>query len=125
MSLRNGCETVLANSGNRTATNTSANFSRGQNNRGIKFIIDITTASGFSLTFGINYYDPVSTKTILAKLVSAAKTTAGTFELTIYPGMPVTANVSANDVMPSGYSVTVTHSDATPVAYSVSAHLIP
>jgi hypothetical protein len=74
--------------------------------RGLKLVIDITAISGTSptLTVTVQGKDPVSGKyyTILA---SAALAAVATTVLTVYPGAPATANVSANDVLPSTWRV--------------------
>lgn len=77
--------------------------------KGIKLVVDITGLTGTtpSLTVTIRGRDPVSGKayTILA---SAALTANGTTILTVYPGIPATANVSANDVLPAHWDLLLT-----------------
>lgn len=67
--------------------------------------------------------DPVS-NSWYDLLVGTAMTAAGQQVLKVYPGLPATANVSANDVLPRTYRAVVTASDTTPVTYSVGVQLV-
>jgi hypothetical protein len=71
--------------------------------RGLKMIVDATAGTG-TITVTIQGKDPLSGKyyTILA---STALAVTSTTPLTIYPGAPVTANVSVNDLLPATWRV--------------------
>lgn len=79
------------------------------NARGIKLTIDITALAGTgpTLTVTVQGKDAVSGKyyTILA---SAALAAVATTVLTVYPGVAVTANVSASDILPRDWRVSYT-----------------
>ncbi|MDE2105057.1 MAG: hypothetical protein KGL39_47905 [Patescibacteria group bacterium] len=83
--------------------------------RGAKIVIDITAMTGTSptLTVTVEGYDSASQKyyTILA---SAALTTTGTTELSVYPGGPVTSNVAANSSLPLNWRVAYALGGTTP-----------
>jgi hypothetical protein len=57
-------------------------------------------------------------------LASAAQTGTGTVALSIGPGLPSTANVSANALLPRLFRVEVTVGTADSVTYSVSANFV-
>jgi hypothetical protein len=90
------------------------------NGRGCKIVVNISAAGTSSLTFTIKGKDSVS-GTYYTLLASAAQTGTGTVVLTVYPGVAVTANVSASDVVPRTWRVEVTGSDGSSWTYSVSA----
>lgn len=113
-----------ANTAAATTTQTSADF---QNPvaAGVKVVIDLTVNAGGlgSITATIQGKDPLSGKyyTVLA---SAALTGVATTVLTVYPGIAVSANVSASDVLPRTWRVLVTANNANPVTYTVGACLL-
>lgn len=78
--------------------------------KGIKLVLDITVATTTTVTITLEGKDSGSGKyyTILA---SAAKTSTGTTVLTVFPGAPVTSNVSANDILPRIWRVTAVVAD--------------
>ncbi len=105
------------NSTARTATSTS---SQTVGSKGGTFIIDVSAATATpSVVFTVKGVDPVSGGTITL-LTSAAITGAGTTMLRVFPGITVTANISASDILPEGVSITATHADADSITYSVS-----
>ena len=94
--------------------------------KGIVVVTDITVNAGASaaITVTIEGLDGTSGKyyTILA---AAAKTAVATTTLKVAPGLPVSANVSANDFIPRKFRVKVTHADTNPITYSIGASLVP
>lgn len=111
------------------ATNSST-FTN-SNARGVKFVIDITAFSGTSPTLtvklqakgrggGTTYVD-------VAGAATAAITGAvGLTELTVYPGIAETTNVSVSDVLPALYRVVATvGGSATPtITATITGHEI-
>jgi hypothetical protein len=111
----------------RTATPTAATVPVGHYSA-LHLVIDVTAAAATpSVVCTVDGYDPVSGK-YYNLLTSAALTESGapyTRVLKIGRGLPVTANLSANDVLPSTLRVTMTHADGDSITYSVAATLIP
>jgi len=109
----------------RTATPTAVTFQAGRYNF-LHLVIDVTAiASTPSVVCTVDGLDPVSGK-YYNLLTSAALTESGspyTRVLKIGPGLPVTANVSANDILPDTIRVTMTHADTDSITYSVGANL--
>jgi hypothetical protein len=87
-----------ASSGSNTVDLPNVNCS------GLRLVIDITAISGATLTVTIKGKDQLSGKyyTILA---SAGKTGTGTTVLTVYPTITASANVIAQDCLPSTYQI--------------------
>lgn len=84
------------------------------------FIIDVTSATATpSVVFTIKGVDPVSDSTFTI-LTSAAITGTGTTVLRVFPGATASANVTVNDLLPEGITVTATHADTDSITYSVS-----
>lgn len=74
-------------------------------NRGIIVVVDITAiGGGATLTVTIEGKDPVSGK-YFTLLASTALNATSTTTLTVFPGAPVSANVSANATLPRTYRV--------------------
>lgn len=114
-------KTVLA-SAVRAATNNSGEQ---PNNiaRGLDLIIDMTAVPGVdTVTFAIEGKDPASGKWY-AILASAAIVAVSTVVLRVFPGATVTANVSANAMLPRAWRVVATHSAGTNFTYSVGVNL--
>jgi hypothetical protein len=89
-------------------------------NRGLKAILNVTAVPGVdTVQLVIEGKDPVS-GVYFTVLQAAARAGAGTDVLTVYPGITVTANVSAADLLPDTYRVRVVHSAGTNFTYSVS-----
>lgn len=88
------------------------------------FILDVTAGASASdtLTLNIDGYDPVSGKwyTILD---SAALQANATTAYTVFPSAPVTANVSANNILPQKFRVVVEKNNATAITYSLGVNL--
>lgn len=110
----------------RTATPTAATVTVGKA-RAVHLVIDVTAVTATpSVVCTVDGYDPVSGK-YYNLLTSAALTDSGspyTRVLKIGPGLTASANLIANDVLPSVIRVTMTHGDADSITYSVAAALI-
>jgi hypothetical protein len=107
----------------RAATTTSDDFLN-RNAKGLHLVIDVTAITATpSITVTIQGKDYLSGKyyTILA---SAAISTTGTTVLKVFPGSAVTSNLSANDMLPVNWRVSVTHGDADSITYSIAASLM-
>lgn len=105
-----------------TATQNSADLTNADG-RGVKVFVNVTSAGTGSITAAVQTKDPAS-GVYVTLLVSAAITATGMTVLTVYPGLPATANVSANDVLPRQWRVLVTAGNANPMNYTVGATLI-
>lgn len=103
----------------RSATNSTPDFLN-LGWRGVKVIFDITAVPGAdSVTLTIQGKDPASAK-YFTLLAGAAETGTATRIYSVYPALPATANVSANDFVPQQWRITITHSAGTNFTYSVS-----
>lgn len=91
--------------------------------RGVKVFVNVTNAGTGSITAAVQAKDPAS-GAYTTLLASAAIVANGATVLTVYPGLPATANVSANDVLPRQWRVSVTANNANPINYTVGAALI-
>lgn len=91
--------------------------------RGVKVWVNTTAIGTGSITVTIQGKDPGS-GAYTTLLASAAIVTNTVGVLTVYPGLPATANVSANDVLPRQWRVSVTANNANPANYSVGACVI-
>lgn len=90
---------------------------------GVKVVLDMTTVGTGSVTLTIQGKDKTSGK-YYTLLAGAPVTTNSTNVYTVYPGITVTANVSAADVLPSNWRVLVTANNANAATYTVGANLI-
>jgi hypothetical protein len=107
----------------RTASPTAATFDKGRAER-LMVVINVTAlAATPSVVPRIDYFDEAS-GTWTTLLTGAALTTVSKVILRVGPGMPVTANVSANDGLPERLRVDMSHADADSITYSVGAHLL-
>lgn len=106
-----------------TATQNTLDLSNGAF-RGIKAVLDMTTVGTGSVTLSIQGKDQASGKYITL-LAGAAVTTNTTNVYTIYPGLPATANVSANDVLTKTFRILVTANNANATTYTVGVHMLP
>lgn len=89
--------------------------------RGVKLIIDITAVGGgATLTVTLEGKDPITGKyfTILASAALAAQATT---VLTVFPGAPVSANISANDALPRTWRVKHAVAVANNITYAIGA----
>ena len=100
----------------RTATSTAKNT---VGSKGGTFVINVSAVTATpSVVFTLKGVDPASGNTWLM-LTSAAITATGTTALRIYPGVAVSAGVTANDVLPEGIDITATHADGDSITYTV------
>jgi hypothetical protein len=88
--------------------------------RGVKVVINMTVVGTGSITATIQGKDPVS-GVYYTLLASAAIAANGTTVLTVYPGLTPTANVTANDVLPDVWRVSVAANNVNPTTYTVAA----
>lgn len=96
------------------------------NGRGLKLVIDVTAITGTSptLTVTIQGKDTASGK-YYTLLASAALTATGTTVLEVYPGVGVTANVSASTTLPRTWRVSTAIDGTTPaVTATIAASVI-
>jgi hypothetical protein len=119
-------QTTVYASAARTATPTAVTVPTGRYNY-LNLVIDVTAVTATpSVVCTIDALDPLSGK-YYNLLTGAALTDSGapyTVVMKIGPGLPVTANVSANAALPGTLRVTMTHGDADSITYSVAAHLM-
>lgn len=107
----------------QTLTQTSPDYPNGYF-RGVKVVLDMTVVGTGSVTVTIQGKDKTSGK-YYTLLAGAAVITNVTNVYTVYPGIAVTTNVSANDVLPDIWRVVVTANNANSATYSVGASLLP
>lgn len=105
-----------------TASQNSADLTNADG-RGVKVYVNTSLIGTGSITVSIQAKDPAS-GTYTTLLASAAIVTNTLTVLTVYPGLPVTTNVSANDVLPRQWRVSVVANNANPANYSVGASII-
>lgn len=89
---------------------------------GVKVWVTTTAIGTGSITVTIQAKSPAGVYTTL--LASAAIVTNTTGVYTVYPGAPVTTNVSANDVLPRTWRIAVTANNANPANYTITACVI-
>lgn len=110
--------TVFASAARTSTTNSAALTKQDSANiRGVYLVLDITAASGTSPTLDVTIerFDPVSQQFVaMTGAAFAQKTTTGTSELVIYPGIAETANVSVSDVLSSTWRAVATIAGTTP-----------
>jgi hypothetical protein len=116
----NGALTIAAGA---TTTQTSPDF-QNPSCRGIKVILNSTVIGTGSVTVSIQGKDPGS-GTYYTILAGAAVVTNSQNVYTVYPGAPVAANVSANDVLPPLFRIVATANNANPATYTVGFSLLP
>lgn len=108
----------------RTSTANSSDFEN-RTSRGVRLFLDITAASGTTPTLDVKVQ---SKDTETGKYVDlpggafAQKTTTGTDDLVIYPGVAETANRSVSDVLSRDWRVVATIAGTTPsFTFSIGA----
>ncbi len=112
-----------ANATNITAAPVAITQNDGTSKRfGGHFVIDVTAGSTLSLTPTIDAFDTVSGKWYNI-LTGTAITATGTTVLRIYPGVTAQANAAASDVLPPIWRLVMTHGNANPATYTVTARL--
>jgi hypothetical protein len=105
----------------RTAAPPSAIFSTPRGAQNLAVVLDVTAnTGGNTATLTISGVDRSGNKlwTILA---SAAKTVSTTV-LRVSPNITASANLIAQDVVPSEIQIDVAHSDGAAITYSVGVH---
>ena len=106
----------------RTATPTAVEVNT-RRFRSMVIVLDATAITSTpSVTIALDRKDNASGKYVNI-LTSAAIATVSTNTIRIGLGLPVTANVSANEPLPNVVRVTITHGNANSITYTVSAHL--
>lgn len=124
---RNNSSLVLLASGARTTTQTITTSVQGNKLEnlggcGLRVILNTTVIGTGSITVSIEGITANGlTHTLLA---GAAVTTNTTKVYEIFPGAPVTANVSANTFLSKEFQVTVTANNANSATYSVSCDIL-
>lgn len=109
-------KTILPSAARTADSNTQFTHS----GTGGKVIIDCTVdPAAASVVFTLQGIDPISGSTWTI-LQSAAVAAVGTTVLTVFPGAPATANVSANDFLPENIQINANHADGDSITYSVS-----
>lgn len=94
--------------------------------KGVLVYIDIDTITGTSptLTVTIQGVSPVSGE-VHTVLASSALTAAGLTVLKVYPGLTASANLAANDILPSTWRIISAIGGTSPsVTATISASLI-
>lgn len=103
----------------RNATLVGADNKKVPGANGVKAVLNVTAVPGVdTVQLVIEQKDPVS-GVYTQILAAAARAGAGADTLTVYPGIAVAANVSANDVLPDDYRIRIVHSAGTNFTYSV------
>lgn len=114
--------TLLA-SAVRNASNNSADFIN-FNHKGGFFFFDVTAVPGaVTVTLNVQGKDPTS-GTYFTILSSAAIVAVSFTVLRVFPALTAVATLTANDILPRIYRVTVTHSGAGDFTYSVGNSLV-
>jgi hypothetical protein len=103
---------------NRTATTTTRDFRCNGNYLRVRTVVTVDPEAA-SVIPKIQRKNPDGTYTDV--LVDAAIAAVGETILDVGPGLPTTANVSANALISGPYRVIVTHADADDITYSVTA----
>ena len=115
-------DTFLASAARTTSQTLADQVNRGH--RGIKVVVDTTVFGSGSVTLSIQGKDETSGK-YYSLLDSAAIVATGTKVYTVYPALPATTNVSANDVLPSTWRIIATANNSNSQTYSVGYVLLP
>lgn len=100
-----------------TTTFTSADIDN-PDGKYIHVILDTTAVGSGSLTISIKGKDPASGK-YYTLLAGAAVTTNTTNVYKVGPGLPVTSNVSANDILPRTLQILATANNSNPATYTI------
>lgn len=114
--------TALASAA-RTATVSSSDITNSYG-QSIHVVLDVTaSASTPSITLKIEGKDSLSGK-YYTILESAAVTGASTNVYRVGPGLGSVSNLAVDDVIPKTFRITMTHSDADSITYSVGYSLV-
>lgn len=122
----NAQATVLASAVRTSTANSDDQVNRFA--RGVRLYLDVTAASGTTPTLDVKVQtkDPVSSTYIdLPGAAFSQKTTTGSDDLTIYPGVAETANETVSDALSRTWRVVATIGGTTPsFTFSVGAAYI-
>jgi len=92
--------------------------------KGIVVILDVTASAATpSITLKVQGKDPVSEE-YYDILESAAVTGTSTNVYRVHPDLTASPNLIAKDVIPKTFRITMTHSDADSITYSVGYSLV-
>lgn len=102
-----------------TANGNSADFTNALG-KGVKIVVDVTAMTGTSPTITVTIQGKdEGTGQYYTLLASAAISATGVSELTVYPGITATSNVSASDHVPATWRVSWTLGGTTPAITAV------
>jgi hypothetical protein len=114
---------VFASAG-RTATPTAVEIEV-DGHKGVEVYVNITAVTSTpSTTFAIDSWDEI-TQAYVNLVTSAAQAGVATVRLTVYPGAPVSANVSANANIRNKIRIAPVHGNANSMTYTVDACFLP
>lgn len=119
---RGNTDVTLLASAARTTSQTGDDQTN-YNARGLQVVLDMTVVGTGSVTLTIQGKDVASGK-YYTLLAGAAVTTNSTNVYKVFPGSTVTANVSANDVLPRTWRIITTANNANSATYSVGASVV-
>lgn len=105
---------VLLPSAARTATSVTSSDVINSAGASVVVVLDVTAYTSGTLTLTIQGKDPASGK-YYTLLTGAAVNSISTNVYKIGPGLPVTANVSANDLVPVAWRISIAGA-STPIA---------
>lgn len=108
----------------QTTTQTQADQTNYPGYRGIRVVVDTTVFGTGSVTVQIQAKDTASGK-YHTLLTGAAIVSVSTNVYTIFPGAPVTANVSANTQLGPLWRILATANNANSQTYSIGYELLP
>jgi len=118
--------TVLASAA-RTAT-TNSDDQQNLDAHGARFYLNITAVSGSSPTLDVKVQakDPVAGGYFdIPSAAFAQKTSTGSDDLTVYPGIAETSNETVSDVIPRDWRVVATLGGSSPnFTFSLGAHYL-
>jgi hypothetical protein len=115
--------TLLASAA-RTSSPTDVFFAVPHRTRGIEVVIN-TTAAGVSPSTVVTIKGVTKSGAVFTLLASAAITAVGVTTLSVSPGLPATANVSANALVPELILVNFNHGNATSHTYTAEVIATP
>lgn len=121
-SAQNAGKVIFASSA-RTATTLTSGDQINNAGNSIHCILDTTAFTSGSVTMTIQGKDPASLK-YYTLLAGAAVVGVSTNVYKVGPGLPVTANVSANDVLPGVWRISITGASTPISTYSVGCSVI-
>lgn len=116
---------VIAESTNRTATDTFGPFVPTGDQKGVRVYIDCTVDDeAASVVFSIQVRDPVG-DAWHTLLDSAAIASVTTDYLEVYPGHTTVANEAIGRHIGKGFRVLATHADGDDITYSLTGEWLP